>query len=55
MIVEIKKPITKAKLKKAEQLLKKKSKGFDPEKYAGKIKWEGDPVSIQREMRNEWS
>jgi hypothetical protein len=55
MIVEIKKPITKAKLKKAEQLLKRKSKGFDAEKYAGKIKWGADAISIQREMRDEWN
>jgi hypothetical protein len=54
MIIEIKMPITKQKLMKAERLLNKKIKGFDAKKYAGKIKWNADPVDIQRTMRDEW-
>ncbi|HOX81387.1 MAG TPA: hypothetical protein PLJ60_03510 [Chryseolinea sp.] len=56
MIVEIKKPITKAKLAKAHRTIqnKKKKKGFNPDQFLGKVKWEGDGVSIQRLMRDEW-
>lgn len=56
MLIEIKKPITKAKLEKASKALKKrKKKGFDPEPFLGKINWKGDGLAIQQKMRNEWS
>lgn len=54
MIVEIKKPITKEKLKKVEALLKRKKKVFSSKKYAGKIKWDQSPLAIQKAMRDEW-
>lgn len=39
-----------------EKLLKKvqpKMKVLDAKKFAGKISWKGDPLKIQREMRDE--
>jgi hypothetical protein len=54
MIVEIKKPITKEKLKKVDALLKRKKKTISLKKYAGKIKWDLDSLTIQKAMRNEW-
>jgi hypothetical protein len=39
-----------------EKLLKKvqpKMKGLDVKKFAGKISWKGNPLKIQREMRDE--
>ncbi|MBX2914314.1 MAG: hypothetical protein KF856_03470 [Cyclobacteriaceae bacterium] len=55
MLIEITKPITKAKLEKVRRaLLSKKKKGFNPDPFIGKIKWGGDALSIQREMRDEW-
>lgn len=29
-------------------------KRFDAKKYAGKIKWDEDPLEFQRRLRNEW-
>ena len=56
MIVEIKKPITKAKLAKAQRTIQKKKtkKGFNPDQFLGKVKWSGDGVAIQKLMRDEW-
>ena len=59
MLIEIKKPATPRKLAAAERKLaaarkKKKAKGFDAHRFCGTIKWEGDAVEIQRQMRNEW-
>ena len=58
MVVKIKKPLTKAKLEKAEKkLLEKRAKlkGFDAKKFSGKLKGVfGDPVSYQKKVRNEW-
>ncbi len=58
MVVRIKKPITKAKLEKAEQeLLQKRtsSKGFNAKKFSGKLKGVfGDPLTYQKKIRNEW-
>ena len=58
MTIEIKKPITKAKLAKVEkQFLNRKilKKGFDADLFFGKINWVKDGVKLQRMMRNEWS
>lgn len=33
---------------------KKKSTGFPAHLFTGKVKFEGDPVEIQRKMRDEW-
>jgi hypothetical protein len=58
MVVRIKKPLTKAKLEKAELKLlakRKKAKGFDAKKFAGKLKGVfGDPLTYQKKLRNEW-
>jgi hypothetical protein len=55
MTIEIKKPITKAKLEKAYRAVQKKNttKGFNPDQFLGKVKW-GDGLAIQRLMRDEW-
>lgn len=58
MTIKINKPITAAKLAKAEKTLaanKNKRKGFNAKKYLGKVKGTfGDPVAYQRRMRDEW-
>jgi len=56
MIVEIKKNITQSKLDKAQKKIQRNraKKGFNPDPFTGKIKWEMDGLSIQRMMRNEW-
>ena len=58
MVIKIKKPLTKAKLEKAEKkLLEKRAKlkGFDAKKISGKLKGVfGDPVVYQKKVRNEW-
>jgi hypothetical protein len=56
MTIEIKNPVTKAKLEKAYQVIrnKNKKKGFNPDQFLGKIKWGGDGVTIQKQMRDEW-
>jgi hypothetical protein len=58
MTIRIKKPITKSKLDKAEELLiknRKKQKGFDAKKFSGKLKGVfGDALKYQKKLRNEW-
>jgi hypothetical protein len=58
MTIRIKKPITKAKLEKAEKLLKRKrasKKPFNSTKYSGKLKGVfGDPLEYQKKVRDEW-
>lgn len=56
MIIRLKNPITRDKLSKAQQAVRKgrKPKGFNPDPFIGKIKWAQDAVKIQRQMRNEW-
>jgi len=54
MLIEIKNPITKAKLEKARRALMSRKKGFNPDPFIGKIKWGKDALLIQREMRDEW-
>ncbi len=54
MILEIKKPITKAKIEKIRERLagiKTAKKAFNPAKYAGKINCGGDALEIQKAMR----
>jgi len=31
-----------------------KGKGFDAKKYSGTVKFKGNPVKIQRKLRDEW-
>ena len=33
--------------------IKPKRKGLDMKKFAGKLSWKGDPVAVQREMRDD--
>jgi len=56
MVIELKKPITKAKLEKAQRSLQKRKKkqGFNSDLFLGKIKWGEDGLTIQRMMRDEW-
>lgn len=56
MHIELKKPITEKKIVEALSKIKKsaKKKGFDPEKYAGKVKFDVDPIKYQKQVRDEW-
>jgi hypothetical protein len=36
------------------RLSKKSGRGIDIHKYAGKLKLKKDPLSIQKELRDEW-
>lgn len=56
MTIEIKKPVTKAKLEKAYKAIRKKSrkKGFNPDQFIGKVKWSASGLAIQKQMRDEW-
>ena len=51
MTVKIPENATKLELDKALQKLDKAQKTFDASKYIGKIKFTGDPVEFQRELR----
>ena len=53
MVVTIKKGDSKKTIERKLKSLPKK-KGFDSYKYLGKVKVEGDGLTIQREMRNGW-
>jgi hypothetical protein len=61
MIIEVKKPITKAKLNKAAQILansqnKNGKKIFKAYKHFGKLKGVfGNALEYQKKMRNEWN
>ncbi len=53
MTVEVKKKVDK---KRSEQILSSlpdKIKPIDLSKFAGKLKWKGDPLKIQKEWRDE--
>ena len=57
MTVEVRKPITKAKLEKAAKLIaaKSKRKTFNAKKHLGKLKGVyGDAIEYQKKLRNEW-
>lgn len=56
MIVEVKKPVTAAKIEKASQRIGRESKkGFDAYKYAGRLKNVfGDALEYQKRVREEW-
>lgn len=59
MVVKVKKPLTKKKLEKAEQLLKDKGRSkkklLDAKKFSGKLKGVfGDPLKYQKQLRSEW-
>ncbi len=56
----IKKKLSRLPRKKPKRLTnrklsnKKKPTGFPAHLFTGKVKFEGDPVEIQRKMRDEW-
>lgn len=55
----IKKKLSRLPKKKAKRvvnrkLTNKKKPGFPAHLFTGKVKFEGDPVEIQRKMRDEW-
>jgi len=56
MVVILKRNTSRAKLK---ALLRKgkvsKSKGFDAKRFNGALPLKGDPLKVQRALRNEWS
>jgi len=61
MVITIKKGDSMEAIKKKPKRLtnrklsnKKKPTGFPAHLFTGKVKFEGDPVEIQRKMRDEW-
>ena len=57
MVVELKKPITKAKIEKLTQRLteaKSAKKPFDATLFGGTINWGASALDIQKQMRDEW-
>jgi hypothetical protein len=57
MIVEVKKPVTAAKIEKATLLVvQDRKQGFNAKKHAGKLKNVfGDAMEYQKKVRNEWN
>jgi hypothetical protein len=53
MVITIKKGDSKKTIERKLSKLSKK-KGFPAHKFLGKIKVDGDPLEIQRKMRDEW-
>ena len=53
MTVVINSKTSKKDLKKALKKIKPKFKKFDASKFFGKLLWKGDPLKIQRELRDE--
>ena len=58
MVVNVKKPLTKSKLERAERKLlakRGKKKGLNARKFSGKLKGAfGKPLEYQKKLRNEW-
>ncbi|MBC8047782.1 MAG: hypothetical protein H7Y00_13375 [Fimbriimonadaceae bacterium] len=55
MVVVLNKKLSKKEIDAViKKTVSKKKKGFDPDKYVGKVKWNEDAVSYQKEVRNEW-
>lgn len=56
MVVILKRNTSRAKLKALLQKGKvSKSKGFDALRFNGALPLKGDPLKVQRALRNEWS
>jgi len=53
MVVIVERKYNKKKINQQIRDLKP-SKIFDPKKFAGKIKWDEDPLDYQKRIRNEW-
>ena len=55
MTITIKKGESKKSIQqKLARLKKPKTMGFPAHLFTGKVKFDGDPVEIQRKMRDEW-
>ena len=55
MVTVIKKGIPLSEMiQKLNKLVLKKNQGFQSKKYSGKIKTKIDPLSYQKNLRNEW-
>ena len=54
MVYYIKGKPTEEELKKMFDSIRKARKGVNVRKYAGKVKAKGDPVALQRKLRDEW-
>jgi len=56
MLIEVKKPVTSAKIEKAAININKESrKGFQAKKHAGKLKGVfGNALDYQKSLRDEW-
>ena len=53
MNVLIDKSLSKAQREKLLKKVEPKMKTLDAKKFAGKVSWKGDPLEIQRKMRDE--
>jgi hypothetical protein len=54
MLVVVEKKFDKVKINKLISELKP-SKVFESAKFAGKIKWNEEPLEYQKRVRNEWN
>lgn len=54
MIIEIKKPVTKEKVKEALSIIAKESKKKSLRKHFGKLKRKLDGTDYQKKIRNDW-
>ena len=54
MLVVVEKKFDKIKINKLISNIKP-AKIFVSEKFAGKIKWDEDPLEYQKRLRNEWN
>jgi hypothetical protein len=54
MVIVIKKGESKKSIQNKLKKLTKGKKGFPASKFTGKVKIHGDPVAIQRRLRDEW-
>jgi hypothetical protein len=53
MTVTINKNTTKGQRKKLLKKISPKPKTLDIDKFSGKLEWKGDPLSLQKEWRDE--
>ncbi len=53
MTIVVKKKLDKKKSEKIIASLPGKTKPIDLSQYAGKLEWKGDPLALQKKLRNE--
>ncbi len=53
-VVKIKKGESKRSMESKLRKLSQKKQGFPAHLFTGKVKFEGNPVEIQRSLRDEW-